>query len=60
MATTAPVTPSAIASARHSRRTANQSSPIPGVTLVSSTNPHVHGYRKPSTIAAAIHRWILA
>ncbi len=42
-ATIAPVTPSAIPSARHSRRTANHSSPIPGVTLVSSTKPHVHG-----------------
>ena len=55
----AAVTPRAIASARHSRRTANQTSPIPGVTFVRMTKAHVHGYRKPSTIAAAMSRWML-
>ena len=39
----AAVTPNAMASARHSRRTANHSSPMPGVTLVNSISDHVHG-----------------
>ena len=47
------VAPAAIASERHSRRTANQRRPMPGVTFVSSTNDQVAGHRKPRTIAAA-------
>src|SRR5439155_306454 len=47
------VAPSAIASARHSRRTANQRRPTPGVTFVNSTIDHAAGQRNPSTIAAA-------
>ena len=39
--TSTAVAPSAIASERHSRRTANHSSPTPGVTLVSRTNAQV-------------------
>jgi hypothetical protein len=35
--------PSAIASDRHSRRTANQTSPIPGVTFVSRTKAQAEG-----------------
>ena len=42
-ATSAAVQPSAIASGRHSRRTANQTSPTPGVTLVRSTNDQATG-----------------
>ena len=52
-ATIAAVTPSAIPSDRHSRRTANHSSPIPGVIFVSRTSDQVHGQRNPRTIAAA-------
>ena len=37
------VAPRAMARERHSRRTANQTRPMPGVTLVSSTNDHVQG-----------------
>ena len=48
----------AVASAVHSRRTANQTSPTPGVTLVSCTNDQVPAHRKPSTIAAASSRWM--
>jgi hypothetical protein len=44
---------------RHSCRTTNQSSPIPGVIFVSRTSDHVHGQRNPSTIAAASSRWML-
>jgi len=55
--TSAAVTPRAIASRRHSRRTANQIRPTPGVTLVRITKAQVAGQRKPSTIAAAISRW---
>lgn len=42
-ATSAAVAPRAMASGRHSRRTANQISPTPGVTLVSSTNDQATG-----------------
>src|SRR3954466_15562154 len=42
-AMTASVAPRAIPSERHSPRTANQSRPIPGVTLVRSTNAQVAG-----------------
>ena len=52
-ATIAAVAPSAIASARHSRRTANHSSPIPGVIFVSRTIDQAAGQRKPMTIATA-------
>ena len=52
------VVPSANASGRHSRRTANHRRPTPGVTLVSSTNAQVPAQRNPSTIAAASSRWI--
>ena len=38
---------------RHSRRTANQSRPIPGVTLVRSTSAQAAGQRNPTTIATA-------
>ena len=33
---------------------------MPGVTLVSSTNDHAAGHRKPSTMAAASRMWTLA
>ena len=46
------VTP-ATASDRHSRRTANHSSPSPGVTLVSTGSAHVPANRNPATTAAA-------
>jgi hypothetical protein len=42
-ATIADVTPSAIPSWRHSRRTANQVRAIAGVTLVNATNAHAQG-----------------
>ena len=58
-ATIAAVAPSAIARFRHSRRTANHSSPTPGVTFVSSTNAHVAGHRNPTTIATAMNAWML-
>ncbi len=57
--TMAPVTPSAIASGRHSRRNANQASPIPGVTLVRIGSAQATDARKPSTIAAAYIRCTL-
>ncbi len=57
--TNAAVAPSAMASERHSRRTANHSRPIPGVTFVSSTNDQAAGQRKPSTMAVASSRWML-
>ena len=41
------------ASDRHSRRTANQSRPIPGVIFVSRTSDQAAGQRNPRTIAAA-------
>ena len=47
------------ASSRHSRRTTNQSRPMPIVNFVSRTNVHVHGCRKPSTTATASRRWML-
>ena len=47
------VAPRAIARARHSRRTANQRSPMPGVIFVSRTSDQVHGQRNPRTIATA-------
>ena len=50
-ATIAAVDPSAIASDRHSRRSANHSRPTPGVIFVSSTKAQVHGHRNPHTIA---------
>ncbi len=59
MATMTAVAPSAMPSARHSRRTANHSSPTPGVTFVSSIRAHIQGYRKPSRMAAAYNRWTL-
>ena len=46
----AAVAASPIASERHSRRAANQSRPMPGVTLVISAKPHTNGKRKPRTI----------
>ena len=46
-ATMAAVAPSAMPSCRHSRRTTNHSRPTPQVGLVSSTNDHVQGCRKP-------------
>src|SRR4029078_5070396 len=52
-ATIAALTPRAIARDRRSRRTADHSSPIPAVIFVRSTSDHVHGQRKPRTIAAA-------
>ena len=51
--TTMTVAPSAIARLRHSRRTANQISPIPGETLVSRMSAQAAGQRKPRTIATA-------
>ena len=48
VATTMTVAPSAIARLRHSRRTANQISPIPGETLVSRMSAQAAGQRKPS------------
>ena len=39
----AAVAPRAIASCRHSRRNANQSTPTAGVTFVRNTNAHVAG-----------------
>ena len=51
--------PNAIASARHSRRNANHSKPIPGVTFVSRTNDQVAGHWKPLTIASASRIWML-
>ena len=59
MATTPAVTPATVASDRHSRRTTNQSRPIPGVTFVNRTNNHAAGQRKPSTTAAASRMWML-
>ena len=53
IAMTAAVAPSAIPRFRHSRRTANQSRPIPGVTLVSRMSAQAAGQRKPTTIATA-------
>jgi hypothetical protein len=47
------VAPSAIARFLHSRRATNQSSPIPGVTFVRSTNDQAAGLRNPTTMAAA-------
>ena len=58
-ATIRAVAPSAMASCRHSPRTTNHKSPIPGVIFVSSTSAQVAGQRKPSTIAAARSRWML-
>ena len=49
----AAVAPSAIARFRHSRRTANQSRPMPGVTLVSRMSAQAAGQRKPTTMATA-------
>ena len=57
-AITRAVAETAIARCAHSRRTANQSRPIPGVTLVNSTNAHVQGQRNPRTMAAASSRWM--
>ena len=51
-AASAAVTPRAMARFRHSRRTANQRSPTPGVTFVRSGIAHSHGRPKPRTIAA--------
>ena len=51
--TTAAVTTTTWPSARHSRRTANQRRPTPGVTLVSSIAAQVPGYRNPSRMATA-------
>src|SRR4029078_6684853 len=59
-ATIAAVAPSTIARLRHSRRTANHSTPTPGVTFVSSTNAHVAGHRKPTTLSIALHARRLA
>ena len=42
-ATIAPVTPSAIPRLRHSRRTANQMRPIPGVSFVNRTTAQAPG-----------------
>ena len=53
VATTMAVAPMAIARLRHSRRTANQMSPIPGETLVSRISAQAAGQRKPSTMATA-------
>ena len=39
---------------RHSRRTANQTSPTPGVTFERRMNDQVAGQRNPATIAAAM------
>ena len=50
---TAAVAPSAIPRLRHSRRTANQSRPMPGVTFVRSTRPQAAGQRNPMTMATA-------
>ena len=58
-ATMATVAPSAIARDRHSRRTANHSSPTPGVILVSSTKDQAAGHLNPSTIATATSNSIL-
>jgi hypothetical protein len=55
-ATMAVVAPNAIASDRHSRRTANHSRPIPGVIFVRRTIDQVHGQRNPRTIAPARSR----
>ena len=52
-AMTAAVAPSAIPRFRHSPRTANQSNPIPGVTLVNRMSAHAAGQRKLTTIATA-------
>ncbi len=49
----------AIANDRHSRRTANQRTPTPGVIFVSSRNDQAYGQRKPSTMAAPSIRWML-
>ena len=49
--TIAAVAPSAKASARHSRRTANHSTPMPGVTFVMNISVHDADQRKPTTIA---------
>ncbi len=59
IATTTTVAPAASTRLRHSRRSANHRIPIPGVTLVRSTNAHVAGQRKPTTIASASSRWML-
>ena len=59
MAAIAAVTPRAIASARHSRRTRNQTSPTPGVTLVRSGSAHAADHRKPMTMTAAYSRCTL-
>src|SRR6187549_3323544 len=53
------VNPSAMASERHSRRAANHNNPTPAVGLVRSTTDQVHGWRNPSTIAAAMSRCTL-
>jgi len=52
--TTRSVAPTAIVRDRHSRRTANHSSPTPGVTFVRRMNAQAAGYRKPTTIASAM------
>ena len=58
-AMTAAVAPSAIPRFRHSRRTANQSRPIPGETLVSRMSAQTAGQRKPTTIATASNNEML-
>ncbi len=57
--TITPVTATARPSSRHSRRTANQAIPIPGVTLVRIGSAQVNEARNPSTIAAAYIRCTL-
>ena len=54
----AAVSPSTMPRFRHSRRTRNQTSPTPGVTLVKMPNTQNAGYRNPSTIIAASSRWM--
>ena len=55
----APVTPSAIATARHSARTMCQTRPMAGVTFVRMPNAHAAGRRSASTIEAARKTWML-
>src|SRR5262245_5074674 len=52
-ATIAPVTAAASITARHSRRTANHNTPMPGVTLVSSASAQEPWRTNPTTNAAA-------
>src|SRR5439155_17230787 len=54
------VAPMATARARHSRRTAYQMRPTPGVTFVNRPNAQAAGHRSARTIIAARKTWMFA